>query len=478
MNSRFIILLLFVFWCIVVALLGQLTWIDAYFWGGFLGISGIIIFVFRISNRRDYDFLAPSKLVGIIYTSVFLIPSLTHYLTGNYIRPHDIEVDKSLANALWYVLLSAVCFYLGYYGCKAQYLAKKLPSPRVPNRHRLKIAMVLCGVLGWVSYSLFLQLNGGILKAILYETPRWANVRVGTGYFFWGLLWIISFIVLLWVYAIYSRTQRHVILGILISIIAFGALSLLGGRARALAPVFILLIIIHYCVKRISLREIAILAVIFFVYSVGLDMFRGGNKIALLQHPIASFQKIIRFERMFGVMAADQDRSEAVMVALEQIPHHHEYLYGQTLIAGFLGGPILNRLNLPLLHSPSPGVKLVRLIYPGLAEYWGMNPTIVGEFYMNFSLFGVAGASFGFGLLFATLYGWLQLNRSNPAVVGLYAIALYYGLRIFTEEFYKLFEFQVVFWPTMLLLYWSRSHVRKLLGVSVTAKKSINVNSG
>lgn len=407
---------------------------------------------------RKWDVLAPLNLITGIYILLFMVPSVIHIVTGRYAHADILGV---LPKALWLVLFSYACLLVGYYSKLAVLLGKRLPKFSNINYRKVSKVVLLYGIIGFSSYFLFLHFNGGILEALLYQTPRWIAVRPGTGYFFWGLLFMISFITLFYVNHIQISKKQHLV-PVLLFILVFLMLLVLGGRARALAPLIILLIVAHYLVRRVRTMHLLVFLVFILFIAPIVQFFRGyEGKVLLLTNPVEFWQAVKpSYGKLAYLFTADIGRIEAIAIALKEFPENQEYMMGKTMFAAPLG-PIVRRLP---FHIPmrSPGILLAQIVYPEMkeGEKWGLLPTLVGELYMNFSIIGVAIGFLVLGLLLRILYSWVINNKRSPYVVAIYAVSLYYFIRIMTEDFSKIFEYFVVVLPIIFAIRYARRRSR------------------
>lgn len=404
----------------------------------------IVLLHYSIFSGR-WDVIAPLTLIPAIYILLFIVPSVIHLSTGLY---WHVDILEILPEALWLVLLSYVCLLIGYHNKLAVLLSKRLPKFSNVNYRKVTKIALLYGIIGFSSYLLFLHFNGGILNALLYQTPRGVAVRPGTGYFFWGLLFMIPFVTLFYVAHIQTGKKRRLI-HVLLFILVFLMLLVLGGRARALAPLVILLIVSHYLVRRLKARHLFVFLVFLLLIAPIVGFFRGREgKAVLLTNPVEFWQKVRpSYERFVHLFTADIGRIETIAIALKEFPEDQEYMMGKTMLAAPLG-PIVHRLPF-YVPGKSPGIFLAQIVYPAMREEkkWGFLTTLVGEFYMNFSITGVAIGFLVFGLLLRILYSWTINSKGNPYVVAIYAVSLYYLIRIMTEDFSKIFEYFVVVLP-------------------------------
>jgi oligosaccharide repeat unit polymerase len=229
-----------------------------------------------------------------------------------------------------------------------------------------------------------------------------------------------------------SRSRRAVVAGLLVLFVSFAGF---GARSTFVPPVLTSVILFHYMRRVITFKTLAavVLAMFMFLSAYGYvrtltvdtglpDTLTAVGMPAPIQ-PLAYSYLYFRYS-----VATLRD-------LIEVIPHPVPYQHGLMTFMPF-------QTLLPGHHHPADNFfkDILGNEFPGGA---GQPATVLGPFYADFGVVGIAVGMFGWGLLLASLYRWMLRDRTAHSAM-IYAWALQAGL-------FGMFAGIVVFLPTLLI---------------------------
>jgi hypothetical protein len=292
--------------------------------------------------------------------------------------------------------------------------------------------------MGFVGLAAFVSLNssGTATETVMGGTFRSEEITHGTGVLFHLSLGLIAGSVLL------VMVLRSTGFGGAVSMLpaAVGGLAffVLGGRARALSPIFGGLVGLAD-VRGDRGRRLRTLGVyltgaivVTAVAAVG-QAYRGEYGIAALWE----------LDSAFFVAYADY----AIWLDVGQL---HSLAAVQKLEPGALGLSVpfnmLGGLGRSLgLSGRSGGVFIIDSLVGEGGRKWGLHSTLIGDSYLSIGVGGIIAACFLFGAWLRALHRWrLAMPALTPLPVAVYAVAVVYSMRVCFESVEKVFEMVVV----------------------------------
>jgi hypothetical protein len=303
-------------------------------------------------------------------------------------------------------------------------------------RQVLLNAVLLSGI-GLAALITFVSFNasGAATETVVAGTFRSEQVIEGTGIFFHLALALIAGSVL---QAATLRSLRFSApVAMLPAVLAGLAFFVLGGRARAMTPIFAGLVALTAENRqwREWLRTPAWYAggvmAILVVGAVG-HAYRGDYGITAFWSLDDFLPGYIDYAIWFDV---GQLHSLAAVVKLEP------GILGRVVWVAAFGsvGPLIG------WQGRSSGVFIVESLTSDLPRKWGVHSTLIGDSYLSIGLIGVVAVCFVFGAWLQALHAWRWASpRRNPLAAAVYGLAVVYSLRVFFESLEKIGEMQLI----------------------------------
>ncbi len=399
----------------------------------FVVSSAFVIYFIADGIRVSGSLVSAQALIGLIWFMRFFLPNLFIVDFSNWVLKMvgmadvgQFQIATVVANAATLVTLGATSLFGRL--SKPAIQPSKVSWPKVSL-----VALAMFGV-GLTALVLFLIINVGSLGAAAIDgNMRSTEVTLGTGYLWYvGLAVIPSSVV--FAYSQYQQTGRLSWVMWVPAIVAFFALTLLGGRVRALIPLtgigFLFLRIKH--LDRPSLKGIMVImagVLVLFLYLPIGEAYRTGGIDAVLQLGFERFT-----EYMLWSIPGEMGQLHGPYLA---IAHGEGYLEGQTYRV--LLWPLSDFFN---WGSKNTGV-LIRDFAVGEGTYqksWGFHASLIGDAILNFGRWFIP-IKFA---IFGCVMGWIQSNRRRGVLIIPISILSTLGLvRSFSESTDKIPEIYV-----------------------------------
>ena len=362
---------------------------------------------------------------------LFLIGASRPYAVRHLINLLGLtESHLVLAHVLWLSGMNALAFGWFVFANPLSRLAHPLNFSIGPYGTKIAIALMIFGATNIV---IFVSLNADILQVVKTGSFRGQQIQAGTGkYWYLGLSAISASSVLS--SAILARTQVRGAVALGPAFVAMVLFWILGGRARALTPVVICVLLVWYrwasrtnqTIRpfRILTAGAALIPVLaWFVYFSNLYQ-RG---FGFLSVPL-SFRKFPRYISSAAYADIGDFQGIAGAVAV-----------GGGKLGGRTFGVLLWPLSEALPVGKSTGVYIVQSRIG--TDVFGVGPSILGDAYVNFGFIGFLVVPTLFGIVLRQLYEQFRKHKLRPAI---YAIIAVYAVRITFESINKWSELVTV----------------------------------
>jgi Putative O-antigen polymerase len=331
------------------------------------------------------------------------------------------ESDWAWGHAL--SLLGVLGIVLGWFGTQ----------PRAKNRAALKFylpgavsyASWLGMLVGFLAFLAFVLMNAS-LDVIASGEFRGTTIQEGTGkYFFLAYMMIAGSVLVSCDFLAHGRKW----LSLLPISVATMLYWILGGRARAMFSLAVgLLMLWYFTMEKRSWRKLSVKPVVVLIVPViamiGVwlsyvgSLYRGGfgSRAFIEALSISGLWEYLQ-RGIFTEFGQLHSLAGAIVIGPGVLNGHTFY--------GSLTWPLDQFLSIP---GKSAGVFIVQtLVGFGDGEKWGVNPSLIGDAYLNFGLTTVALVMVLFGALLKILY--LKF-RNGSLHVAIYGIALFSALQI------------------------------------------------
>lgn len=432
-------------------------------------IAGIIVLLplvtWFLTHKKHPDIADPYNIYTALYSLNVLIPTFL-YADANvvYTIKEAYIRDSVLDNSVYftYAVLQTICYYLVVFGCK---LSIKRVTENLTNLHGRnesekcnqqfnykkyeKIGIVLW-LIGVFSFFVIMKQVGGVyyfFTHLQYRTSLTRNID------FWT--WILPFVNYGTLFVVYSYkgTEKKLAVGTIIMIVLSGIMSGLGGR-KALLILFIEAILLyHYCVKKIKIKQFikpkyVFAAFALYLFFILMSKFRTEGAIeSFIQNPI-----LFVSESNNGILSTI--RKESYVTFYMTIINHfksHALWYGRTFW-GLITAIVPSSL-FPAKPPVDDGAYLYSIcigktdIIPPLpfSKLDGSSLPLetFGSMYANFGTIGLIFGMIALGGIYGHSYRKMKRNSYDLYDVIIY-IQIIFTFQLSTLRIFQLFELIVV----------------------------------
>lgn len=430
-----------------------------------IGLLGIFPFITWLLMHKKYrDIAAPYNLFTFLYVVNIMLPMLLYMdvstamtISNSYIRGSVL----SDSTYIMYVILQTVSYYLVIFGTKLRFGKSSIEhlnnnelemhTTDIMTQKKYRHAGIVLWLIGAIAFLKIMSEVGGIYYFFTHLQYRSSLIRDLD-----VLSWILPFVnygVLFIVYS-YKGTNNKLSIKIIFLIIISGLMSGLGGRKALLILLIEVLLLYHYCVKKIDIRMffkakyvIGIVGIYFFF--ILMTNFRAEGAFEdFLSNPLAFTKK-----SNSGLLSTIRTESYVTyyMSIIEYFKTHSLWM-GKTfwgLITAIIPSSIFSGKS-PIddgtyLYSicqgrsdivpPMPFSQLNGSSYP-LETF--------GSMYGNF---GMMGLFLGM-IILGCIYGWAYRKMKNNSY-DLFSVVIYtqiiFTFQLSTLRIFQLFEIIVVF---------------------------------
>jgi oligosaccharide repeat unit polymerase len=319
-------------------------------------------------------------------------------------------------------MLGAVGFYFGY-GVFALRPVKCRPLLVAWNAYRLGLVGVGYTILGLSLFAVGVALVGGPSALITGLADR-TRAFSGLGYFFNGILLLLSFALLWWTYLLKKHYLANWYFWIY-TLLALLSSGFVGSRANAFIIILAGIVLYHRIYKPISFNIMLVLgglcAIFLVAYALFFREFLITGQLGTLE---AYSDRPNPLWLLFAQMLSGEFMHIQILSTLvEAIPNEIPFQNGTTYLFLF-AGPIPSSLW-PEKPLPAPGIVTLAL-WPQkwLLAGTTIPPTLMGEMYMNFGTLGVFIGMLLFGALYRIVYVRSVATTFAPTPTILYALML------------------------------------------------------
>lgn len=353
--------------------------------------------------------------------------------------PHAIR-NIYFQKAFLAALVGLCSFNVGYYFTNNRI---KLPS-FILTKWRKKNILFVCVsyfIVGFASFFLLIQKGGGFKKFIQDIESFRAGGLIGQGILMYPatrLLTIATLIYFISKILLTKRQKPFMVKGIFIVVLSVLPASMLGFRALVLLPFINYFIVYHLLYKKVKLKTLFIMAILFISSFTFLGIYRtippGVN---------LNFEQILSVvekkpELAYAVLSRSKG-TEVVASVIRKLEETGDYELGykSLLEAATIYIPRSIWENKP---EPS-SVRFTTYFFGSSFNYtrgiarddWGgVSPTIIGELFWNYGWLGVIIGMYLFGVFTKIFYKSFITNINYPSVIFIYAL-LFTTLFMFAE---------------------------------------------
>jgi len=374
-------------------------------------------------TKKRFDPFEPINLWVVIYGFLYLAKPFVQVINNQPFR----YGGEYLNEALLLAMLGLICFYLGYYANFGRKIAEKIPiiSGNISSKKLFWIGWFFIA-LGFWGLNYYIQISGG--WQTFWQKPHGlAGLAIKSTAYIYELpeLMVIGFIL---IYEIFihriiiekKAVKIQNILGLIMAAIGgAGIYTIIWGSRTYFSWILIAAIVLYFLKKRAQpkLKTVIIVVFVLFLLLSFIPIYRQYMHLGSSPSQII---KDINFQKFLTVAfnPLDEFGSSIAEVALvpESIPYDNFNLYFRTLLH-----PI------PRLIWPDKPAFFNRQWDDFLSKSgmtWGAAESMLGDFYAQLGIIGIILGTFFSGILWKTIYNYLQRAPGNRSIILLYAVIL------------------------------------------------------
>jgi hypothetical protein len=383
------------------------------------------------------DVLQPTTLVSAYFLTDFALRAFYLAAIPYTARMGENPYDDYLVLALWYTCAGFVAFSVGYSSRMAKSWTKRLNSAMLPWPRKMPSAQILVMLAISIGCMEYLFKSGQVVgnfvnKEFQNHPPPGMVILLERLVDF---SWIAISIALIIPSKKPPKGEAWLLMGL--CILGLGArLAITGGKQSLIQPILETALVIHYGRRRFRLWEMVAIGVPTLVLAFGLVNFYRFVVVGTRGSPKSVEDLVSRVSTAADLLTSkrtsSQDRSpldqlverdagvDALALILKYTPHPFPYYWGAGLI------------EVPLTFMPrflwkEKPVDLPSVVFEEtyMGEPFGYNGFssihLISDMYRNFSIFGLLGGMFVFGLAARWFYLFCGPSRDNPTGIFIYA---------------------------------------------------------
>lgn len=382
----------------------------------------------------SFDLFEPLMAFLAIYGLLFFARPIATLIEEEFVV-FGYDIEQAIPSLLTVALIGLACFHLGYFLSWGERLGRRLPPlpSELRPRPMLVYALALIGA-GLLLLATFIYSSGGV--SALQELMRGRTevnaqfFEASNQYISQGVYLLIPASLIVLITGV-SKNRRAMILFALAVMLVIVMVSFPLGARRWLLILVGSAFTLMYLRTDTRPRLLPLIVVSLVVFFGGITFVRDA-RVAWFRESagLTSIATESFTDPTYGlrrvVLGPDTMPAVALAVELTAVPDAVGYRYGTALLPDLAFSPIPRNLW--------PG-KPLTAIDELRASLWGepcnaapggtcLDLTLLGDFYLDLGIPGVAGGMFLLGLALRALYSYYRANRDNPAVLLVYAATL------------------------------------------------------
>ena len=396
----------------------------------FINIAIVAISVLNDITTKKFD-LFNVKIIFLVYFSLqFIIWPIMILWVGLTRRP--IEIDGYYTLSLFYSVLGLLFFLIGNSLSSKVTLTKSEYSPSDSWSVTLIWALVFCCIIfGYLAFLKLMQFTGGISNYISLSGYYRSGGFKGLGSLVYLSTTILALPILFYTTTYFRHPHRVsafnlFVLGCLVFICLFPA-AVIGYRTAILFPLMQLLLIYNYTQKKLSGSFLVFSSIIVLFFMMGLGYWR--QQISI---PDANMLTIFGLELI--ETASRFNASEVVAITIKKLEETGNFAFGIPSLLSFFTIIIPRAIYPDKIESMSVrfSQEIMADWFPSGIDPSGVAPSIIGEMYWHFSIFGVTIGLAIFGFICGRIYKFAMLHIRNRSILVLYSV--FYSYVFFAAE--------------------------------------------
>lgn len=410
--------------------------------------------------RKNIPFISLRTGSSMVFLMLFCVWPIAYMfnldVSWEYLQIWGVSADEYFPIVLWYAIIGILLFHIFYLLPVGQQIANRFtPRRKRWNSKGVFVVCVVATVASLVSaIAIWAQLGGFSTISILFGR---AKLELG-GYHYLtlGITLLRASILIAWAYSITHKFPRSVIWG---QVVLYSIINVtLGGRNQVVG-LWLMLFVVHLLLTKETLsfgggmsrlRKISTGALVVGVSLVLLVVIRGfrttydASTLGLGATIVESVgSSLVAF---ITPLITEFDQMEVFATIVAITPIQIPFWNGQSYLDIF---------TLPVPRSLWPEKPIpVRLTLGNLirGQNVGIPMTMIGEFYINFGIFGIVSGMSLFGVMCKTLDRWAYTFRDNPSVIIFFVFVLTNLPIILTRYFYGWFGALLIFTLSLIIV--------------------------
>jgi oligosaccharide repeat unit polymerase len=394
-------------------------------------IVGIAIGSVVLGKARNdrFDLFEPSTIVNLMFLMyycvrpIYLISSMSH-ATPDIFAARNPAGDLDFAWAVGYANVGLACFHMGYHAMKVRFRgAPGLQDNLIHwDERRATRVVFLGGVCAFLSVAISVYAAGGI-GGVLANVGRLREVTAGYAYGLLGAAYFPIGVILLLIDHLIGHPRFLSIA--LFFVMSVGYSAIFGNRTGMFAIVLSCMVVYSYmhgirkpwrfALVSLSIATVVIPAVVFWGFA---------RQFQVTASEIPRVIGIMRDEDpnlFYSQILGEFDAVDSFAAVLHGGPSVFPFRFGQTYldVASFVI-PRSIWPNKPTAFSTAVGDYVTE-------DGNDVPPGVIGELYVNFSVFGIVVGMSLIGILMGLVY--CRAMRGSIGGLALYAFLIpYFGV--------------------------------------------------
>jgi hypothetical protein len=432
----------------------------AYLLVALMVLIGLAPMMWEIKHKK-FDFFN-LKNPFILYFVIQL--ALSGLITFSTRQASEIGLDpvEFYGRYLQALLLSAfalLLFQIGYYTRSPRSLVLPNVIRRPWGRKRHLTILIIYFLFGFLCFALLLAVNGGFSQFMFDREEFRAGGMIGQGILIFPATSLLTTAALVYFLGqVRSKPNLSVIWPIIILLLSIVPAYFIGFRSVILLPVLQFMVVWHYSYRPIPIGKIvsilSLVVVVYTYYGFSREIPPGVSVDTEMAIDIV----IQKPELLVGVFSRSKG-TEVVASVINTLEQTGEYDLGWKSVIEAVTILIPRAIweDKPMASSQRFTTyffgRSLALSRGSDIEVWGgISPTMIGELYWNFGLFGVLVGLFFMGRVSSIAYFTLRNNLHSPSLIIIYAV-FFTTFAMFAEAIQGYFNSLVMHMPLLLITF-------------------------
>lgn len=387
--------------------------------------------IFLEIKKNQFD-VFNIKNAFIIYYVIQLAFSGLISLYANL--PSELSINPILD--IEYYTLSFIASFLGIFFFQIGYYFSSDITLKIPNffQFRLKkinvyFILFFYSIFGIISFFLLIKNYGSINEFIINRESFRTNDMTGNGVFVFPATHLFNLGVFIFIlYRLKSNvTRKNILFLLFLLFVSIIPSIILGFRAFMILPILEFVLIFNYCYKKVNLKKIIPISIIFMSVFVVLGIYRE-IPVGIDVSPSAAIEVVKENPQLAYSFLSRSKGNEIVASVLKKTDQTNEHEYGLSALIEmftiFIPSSIWS-------NKPTPNsVKFTTYFFAddlsfsrGVSKdsWGGVSPTIIGEAFWHFGWLGIIVFMTFLGFIHKKIYFTFLKNKNNVFVVLIYA---------------------------------------------------------